>query len=63
MADIQCRHCGNTFDEALDYCPACRTPSPARQARDMAPARKRFLYAFIGLIIFSIIMILILPRD
>lgn len=63
MNDTTCQHCGHVFDAGRNYCPHCRTPTAAEQERLAAPARKRFLYAFIGLIIFAILMILILPRD
>lgn len=63
MNDITCQHCGHVFDASRNYCPHCRTPTPAEQERLAAPSRKRFLYAFIALIVFAILMVLILPRD
>ncbi len=63
MNEIQCRHCGHLFDTAQTRCPHCRTPTPAEQERLAAGAKKRFLYAFVGLIVFATLMILILPRD
>ncbi|TDX99648.1 hypothetical protein [Thiohalophilus thiocyanatoxydans] len=63
MPDIICKHCDHVFDDSQNYCPHCRTPTPAQQERLAAGSKKRFLYAFIGLIVFATLMILILPRD
>jgi uncharacterized OB-fold protein len=63
MNEIQCRHCGHRYAAQHTACPHCHTPTESQQQRLAAGAKKRFLYAFVGLIIFAALMILILPRD
>jgi len=62
MGEVSCNHCGRTFDEEKNYCPACRTPTTAQQDKDLAAARKKFILFVVGLTIFCAIMILWLPR-
>ena len=63
MSEITCRHCGRPFDESLNYCPSCRTPTPAQQEKDLARVKKKFILFIVALAIFSAIMILWLPRE
>jgi ribosomal protein L37E len=62
MSEITCNHCGRTFDEDNNYCPSCRTPTPAQQERDFAALKKKIIFYIVGLAIFCAIMILWLPR-
>ncbi|MBC8209482.1 MAG: DnrP protein [Gammaproteobacteria bacterium] len=62
MTEIDCRHCGTTYEEEQLYCPNCRTPSPAQQQQDFNRVKNRFIYFVIGLTIFCAIMIVWLPR-
>jgi len=60
---IVCHHCRRTFDETENYCPYCRTPTPARQEKDLSAVRKKFMYFVAVLAIFCAVMILWLPRN
>lgn len=60
---IVCNHCGRTFDEAGNYCPYCRTPTPSQQEKDSSALKKKFMYFVIGLAFFCAVMILWLPRE
>jgi predicted amidophosphoribosyltransferase len=62
MSEIICNHCGKAFDDDRDYCPSCRSPTPAQQDKDFASLKKKIILYFIGLAIFCAIMILWLPR-
>ena len=62
MSEIHCNHCGRKFDDADNFCPACQTPTPAQQDRDVAATKKKFLYILAALAVFCLIMILWLPR-
>lgn len=62
MSRINCKHCGQAFDEQQNYCPGCQTPTAAQQEINLEKVKKKFIYFFIGLIAFCIVMILWLPR-
>jgi len=62
MSEITCNHCGHKFEEQQNYCPSCRTPTPAQQDLDLNAVKKKFIYFFIGVIVFCIVMIAWLPR-
>jgi len=63
MSEITCSHCGRTFNENKNYCPSCRTPTPAQQDKDLAAIKKKFIFFVVGLTVFCAVMILWLPRD
>ncbi len=60
--EIVCNHCGRSFDEANNYCPSCRTPTPAQQDKDLSAVGRKFMYFVAGIAIFCALMILWLPR-
>jgi predicted amidophosphoribosyltransferase len=61
--EVACNHCGSTFNEANNYCPSCRAPTPAQQIKDLDVVKKKFIYFVVGIAIFCAIMILWLPRE
>gem|GEM_PF-3168322 len=62
MSEIICNHCGNSFDEAINYCPSCRKPTPSQQERDLSAIKRKFIIGIVGLAIFCMVMIVWLPR-
>ncbi|MBT3203203.1 MAG: hypothetical protein HOM14_02380 [Gammaproteobacteria bacterium] len=62
MSEIRCFHCSQSYDEQLNHCPYCHAPSPAQQDRNLEQRKHKFVYFFIGLVIFCGFMMIWLPR-
>lgn len=62
MNNITCKNCLHSFDEQQGYCPVCRTPTASQQQLSTNQAQRKFIYFFIGIVIFCIVMIAWLPR-
>lgn len=63
MKEMNCNHCGNTFDEEMRFCPYCNTPTPKQKDLETAGTQKNFIRFLVILVVFCIVMMLWLPRD
>ncbi len=62
MAAHECNHCGQRIEAGCAHCPYCGTPTPEQRDQQFAPRRARFVALFLALALFSLAMMLWLPR-
>ncbi len=62
MSDIICKHCGVIFEGQRLYCPECNAPTPEQKYLELIRKKKRFVWFFIVLVLFSLILMFWLPR-
>ena len=58
MPEMRCNHCGFGVPQEVDKCPNCGTALPHDQGSDTP---KWFLVFFVLAVVFSLVMILVLP--
>lgn len=57
-----CSHCGNEIDADAGSCPICNAPTRFHGKDWQKKTPRRFIYFFIGLVIFSFLVMFIAPR-
>ncbi len=62
MEKHYCSHCGNEIEQDAGSCSVCNAPTHFHGRDWQKKTPGKFIYFFIGLVIFSLLVIFIAPR-